>query len=111
MKIPTDVYRKIDSDFNVAERNKIKEIIGNLFDDYEGLGILLQAVRGLLYLSNGDMSKFQHYLEYDFRDMVQEAEEQAGNPGHWFSIPFEEMENFSGVLPESEEEEGDDFPF
>ena len=48
------------------------------------------------------------YLKDDPRDLIREAEEKAGNPGHWFSIPFDEMENFSGELPATEKEESKD---
>jgi hypothetical protein len=52
-------------------------------------------------------------MKLDPREILMEAEDKAGNPGHWFSIPFDEMDDFSGELPiqHKDFEEDDNLPF
>jgi hypothetical protein len=112
MQIPNDIEKKIIDDFHGEEQEIVKLLFQRIcqYNTYSS-----QVLRSILFLSIGDFKKvIRYYLTYevDPRDVIGEAEEKAGNPGHWFSIPFDEMPEFSGKLPNSSEQEVDsDLPF
>ena len=115
MYLAPDVIDKIKVDFKESEREEAIRILETLNKELSNIGDMYQANRGLVFLSEGSLDKLKNYIfppsDFEPRDIIIEAEEKAGNPGHWFSIPFDEMDNFSGELPEDEEYEDDGLPF
>ena len=113
--IALDVTEEINKSFEKHEALEVISILEKTLYTYSNVGAMDQAVRSIVYMADGDIKVIKDYciphLKYDPRDIIMEAEEKAGNPGHWFSIPFDEMANFSGELPESEEHEDDGLPF
>lgn len=115
MNIQEEISLKIKEDFKLEEVEAVKKIIRNIIRYGSNTGVD-QVLRSILYLSEGDLRKVKKYYEMycdDPRDVVGEAEQKAGNPGHWFSIPFDEMDDFAGELPklEKEKSEDDNLPF
>lgn len=112
-----DIIEKIKNDYCETDKARIIEIFSKLALENPKVGVMPQALRGILYLADGDVEKLKiiclPYLKYDHRDIIMEAEEKAGNPGHWFSIPFDEMDSFSGELPNQSKdvEEEDNLSF
>lgn len=113
--LASDVIDRIKLDFKESEREEVISILEKTLYTYSNVGAMDQAVRSIVYMADGNIKIIKDYciphLKYDPRDIIIEAEEKAGNPGHWFSIPFDEMANFSGELPEGEEHEDDGLPF
>lgn len=112
-----DIENRIRQDFsNPEDALSVKEIFGRIIKFGSNTGID-QVLRSILYLADGsllEVNKYYQMYREDPRDVIGEAEMKAGNPGHWFGIPFDEMEGFSGELPETkskEENEGDNLPF
>jgi len=112
MKLPIDIIQKIESDYSSSEQKEVLNILQNLYQENANVGSMEQAIRGLVYIADSNIQVVKEYclpyLQHDPRDIIMEAEEKAGNPGHWFGIPFNEMESFSGKLPSNEEEYEDD---
>lgn len=95
-KLSKDILQKIKADFSVSEQKKVISILEKEITN--GLNVPGdQFARSILFLSTGSLTKLQNdYLTIDDpRDVIMEAEEKAGNPGHWFGISFEEMRAFS----------------
>lgn len=116
MRLPTDIIQKIESDYNDSEQKEVLNILESLYKDNAKVGSMEQAIRGLIYIANSNIKLIKEYcipyLQYDPRDIIMEAEEKAGNPGHWFGIPFSEMTNSSNKTPNtSKEHRGDELSF
>lgn len=116
MQLPEDIAAKISQDFTDEDKDEVRLILTETFTEHHNVGTIIQCIRAILFLSEGDVSKVRDYclpyLSEDPRDLIMEAVEAAGNPGHWFGIPFDEMEYFTGELPERKSnEEGDNLPF
>lgn len=116
--VPSDIFIKVDQDFSANDAQQVKEILTSTYHDLCNVGAIVQCLRSVVFLANGELDKVKAmclpYLQYDPRDLIMEAEEAAGSPGHWFGIRFHEMEGFSREMPEnevSEEEEDGNLPF
>lgn len=109
-----DIEIRILQDFsNPKDAVAVNEIFSKIVEFGSNTGIA-QVLRSILYLADGNVQEVnRYYLMYceDPRDVIGEAEMKAGNPGHWFGIPFDEMEDFSGGLPGIKTDEGDNLPF
>lgn len=94
-QLPEDILDKINKDFGTEDAQEIKDLLTELYANLHGDGPILQAIRGMIFLSNKDADIIRDmcipYLYRDPRDIICEAEEKAGNPGHWFDIPFSLM--------------------
>ncbi len=76
------------------------------------MGLITQAIRALLFLSKGNKERFNYYKNnYDPRDIIMEGEEEAGSLGHWFQVPFPELENYTPKNENDCSNQGDDRPF
>jgi hypothetical protein len=116
VSFPEDVVSELKRSFDTDKAAEAEKILRNLFAEFYNVGSIPQAIRSIVYLSGDDLSKIRSmcipYLKDDPRDIIMDAEEAAGNPGHWFGIPFHEMKDFSGELPEDKsKEENDNLPF
>lgn len=111
-KLPDDILNKIDHDFDFEDVQDIKDLLTELYAHMHRDGPIIQAIRGMIFLANGDAWKIRTicvpYLQREPRDIIVEAEEKAGNPGHWFNIPFDEMEKLNNYFPEIEPRQSDD---
>ena len=109
-EIDPDIIEKIHSDFKGIEAEEVKSIMKDIFDNIAVVGAS-QFARSLLFLSDGDLDKLKKdYLimaNKDPRDVILAAERKARNPGHYFVIPFSEIEGF---LNNIYKEETDDLP-
>lgn len=111
-----DINHQVQVDFpDKTAFIEVLEILTKLYEDNKNYGPMIQAIRGLVYIAKGDVEIIRSYcvphLQHDPRDVIMEAEHLAGNPGHWFGIPFDQMESFSGELPETTPSEDDGLPF
>jgi hypothetical protein len=87
-----DILAKIYADFSKQEVEEAIAIAVDLFDNCSQVGPA-QLVRSLLYLINGDLSAFKaRRKKLEPRDDVSEAEDMAGNLGHYFIPTFDEIE-------------------
>jgi len=115
-KLPEDIINKIDQDFDICNGQEIKDLLSELYANMYKDGPIIQAIRGIIFLANKDVNKLKDlcipYMR-EPRGIIAEAEEKAGNPGHWFNIPFDEMKDFNGGLPKIEDERSadDNLPF
>lgn len=109
-----DIKDRIKNDFEFADAIEVEKIFNQIASFGSNTGVD-QVLRSILYLSNGDLANVKKYYSMycdDPRDVIGEAEEKAGNPGHWFSIPFDQMDGFSGNLSKGEEDKKEDnLPF
>lgn len=94
-RLPDDILQKIDEDFDLNHKQEIKDLLTELYANMRKYGPIIQAIRGIIFLANKDAEKIRDlcipYLQREPRDIITEAEEKAGNPGHWFNIPFDQM--------------------
>ncbi|NME72950.1 hypothetical protein [Flammeovirga aprica] len=115
MNLPIDIKKKVLQDYNYSDGKKVIYIFEQLYSENINTKIIIQVIRSVLFLADGDFDVIKEYcnpsLQVDPRDIVMEAEEMAGNPGHWFSITFDDMKGFNGELPETEEYNNDDLSF
>ena len=110
-----DIENRIRQDFNnPRDITSVNEVFSRIVKFGSNTDVD-QVLRSILYLSDGSVSEVNKYYQMyceDPRDVIGEAETRAGNPGHWFGIPFDEMEGFSGELPERKSNDGgDNLPF
>jgi hypothetical protein len=94
-----DIIEKVKMDFN---SNEIEDVYKLLKDSLSsGLNVGEgQFIRSVLFLSKGNIEQLKIILQNfdDPRDIVGEAEVESGNLGHWFAIPFNEIEQLNGEL-------------
>ena len=113
MDIPIDIMDRLYQDYGEESMGEAFAILRSRWVPTYHI-TFTQAARSLLHLADGDLERLKALANYDDpRDIVMEAEEAAGNQGHWFSISFNEIAQLGGRkytmphrLPES-----DDLPF
>lgn len=110
--IAKDVQDRVQRDYEEVEAKEIIETLNELCE----IGFNVsphQVCRSAIYVADGSYSKFLNValpmLKSDPRDIIDEAERIAGGPGHFFSIPFPEIDIFYDRLYEGEEEPPVDF--
>ncbi|MBL7816977.1 MAG: hypothetical protein JNL70_18280 [Saprospiraceae bacterium] len=90
-----DIICKIHADFKEED---LAEAIAIFAFQYKNVGIVgsAQFVRSLIFLSKGDLNFLKNYIlkNHDPREVVMEAENAAGNLGHWFGISFDEFDDY-----------------
>ncbi len=90
--LPNDITKRLFLLFqNYSERQEADKLLTQAFnlDLMVGPG---QFVRAVLTLSEGDLNKLKRHLATsDHRDTIMDAERHEGNPGHYFSPPFEDV--------------------
>jgi hypothetical protein len=111
--LPEDIIDRIDKDFQGAENFVVRIIMLGLFSKKSKYFIPDSICRSILYLSNGSLSEITNallpLLQSDPRDLLNAAEYKAGNPGHYFAMPFPEIDAFFDDLYRGEEEPPDEF--
>jgi hypothetical protein len=90
----SDIIKKINADF---KKEEVDEVIAIALDMFENISVVggAQFVRSLLYLANGNLNVFKETIKRakaDPRDIVSEAEDMAGNQGHYFISSFDDIE-------------------
>jgi hypothetical protein len=100
--LSTDIIEKINFDFK-GDADRAETFIKKLIMD-GGMKGTEQFIRSLIFLANGNFDQLRSLrLSIDDpRDLIMRDEEAAGNPGHYFIIPFSEMDSFSGELPNND---------
>jgi hypothetical protein len=90
MKLPKDIKSKIDKNYsNQSQKDVIIEFIEKIYSQRWNVGND-QLCRSILFLMNGKSSKMADFENIeDPRDIIMEAEREAGNPNHYFLKPFE----------------------
>jgi hypothetical protein len=93
MGIPDDIKEKISQLFNSpADRQEAEQLLQSLWTTSLNVGSG-QLARSILVLSEGQISAIREIIESGFhgdpRDIIMDAEKKAGNPGHYFSTPFD----------------------
>ena len=93
-KLSPDILDKIVEDFEAPDREQVIAIMEDIKQRNFNVGTD-QIIRSLIFLAKGStktlFNTFLPMMKLDPRDIIMEAEEEAGNPGHWFSIPFNKM--------------------
>ena len=94
--VPKDIIKKIDSLFHDSDVNhEIKNLINSLWSADLNVGAD-QLARSILVLSDGNVQKIEDIFLHDFygdpRDVIINAEKKIGNPGHFFTDSFDEIE-------------------
>ncbi|MCW3105458.1 MAG: hypothetical protein JWO09_3898 [Bacteroidetes bacterium] len=94
--LPKDIDIKIAHLFtNPADQQEVKKLLSGLFTASLNVGAA-QLSRSILTLSGGQLKEIQNIIGEkllgDPRDIIMMAEKKAGNPGHYFIPPFEEIE-------------------
>lgn len=117
IKLSKDIVSKITSDFSENEQ----ELVIKLLIEQEQIGLNVpfhQFARSIIFLANGSLQdlKDKYLLIDDPREVISEAEIKAGRPGHWFSIPFDEIPTFVSPVEEQinykiEKDADDGLPF
>lgn len=92
-EIDVDIIERISKDYSKDDAIKVVSIIQNIFLSGSSVGVS-QLARSILFLSNGNFNEIKKLLGCDPRDVILAAERKAGNPGHYFDIPFPEIDNF-----------------
>ena len=93
MKIDIDIIDKIFADFKGQDLIEVYKALRDRIASVPGYHLMSdQYPRSVLYLSDGNISKFRELLMIDDpRDVIQEAELKSGETGHWFSISFDKI--------------------
>ena len=88
-KLPKDVLIKLSIDFpDINQRKFVENELIKIINEPIPVGED-QLSRSIVYLSNGNIEQFKKVITFDdHRDIIQEAENKNGNPGHYFTIPF-----------------------
>ena len=90
--LPDDIKNKIEQLFlSSLDREKVTELLKSLWTASLNVGAD-QLARSILTLSNGQLleieSIFLTHFFGDPRDIIMQAENKIGNPGHYFIQPF-----------------------
>ena len=103
-----DIIDFIERKFEEISILKVKEIVNDIKVKGSSVGTD-QLIRALLFLSNGSLNDLINIWlpikELDPRNIIKNAELKAGNPGHYFNIPFPEIEEFFSKMYGNDDEE------
>lgn len=96
-KLPPDIEHKIDFLFHdLSDRQYVKNLMLGLWDISLNVGAD-QMARSIIFLAEGNVSMVKDIFEREFygdpRDVIMMAEKKSGNPGHFFMITFDEINN------------------
>lgn len=87
-----DIVNQIHKDFPKDEINEVIKIVEEFCESRQNVA------RCLVYLSEGNLKKLKweiHCMKgYSPYDLLYAGEEKAGNPGHFFNLPFPELDSF-----------------
>lgn len=87
-QLPEDITTRISQDFTTEDQDEVRLILTETYTDNHNVGTVLQGLRAVLILSEGDVNKVRDYcvphLSEDPRDLIMDAEEIAGDPKFWF---------------------------
>ena len=89
-RIPLDVQKKILEDYpEKNEQHFVEKELLKIINEPISVGED-QLSRSIIFLADGDLNKFKEVIRFDdYRDVIVEAENKNGNPGHHFTIPFD----------------------
>ncbi|MEZ4960917.1 MAG: hypothetical protein R2830_13925 [Saprospiraceae bacterium] len=93
MIFANDINERIKKDFDLTQREEVIMLFENNLKRGMNVGEG-QFLRSLLFIANGNIEKLKRELSHlrDPRDIVMKAERTSGGLGHWFTIPFDEIE-------------------
>lgn len=107
MKLPKDIINRIHQEFPIDDIVEVEQILNQIYTQSWNVRSD-QLCRSILYLSSGSLKKMKEellpMLDTEPRDVIFEAEYKAGGPGHYFSIPFSEIDMFFDKLYKEEDE-------
>lgn len=94
MELAPDIQKKIESLFlDTNEKLQVEALLFSLSSNALNVGAT-QLARAILVLSDGNLSELKKIFASDFygdpRDLLMRAEGKAGNPGHFFTEPFDD---------------------
>lgn len=92
-QINLDILERINAEYSNEDQKEVLLIIGNLFKKGSMVGPA-QLARSLLFLANGNLNLIKQFMNKDPRDVILIAERKAGSPGHFFNLPFDEIDQF-----------------
>ena len=113
-----DIHQKIRKEFRLNEVEEVEKELKQRVDNGLNVGPN-QFVRSVIFLANKSIEELKSILLNfdDPRDVVGEAEYKSGELGHWFAIPFEEIEQLNGekysgeIFNQNQKNQNDEFPF
>lgn len=97
MNFPKDIEKKMKEDFPPEQIRLIKSLIQKKVEGGLNVGNH-QFIRSVIFLAEKDFAQLKKALTLydDPRDIVDDAETKSGKLGHWFAIPFDEIEALNG---------------
>ncbi len=89
MGLPKDVVDRVKLDFiETSQQEKVISFLHEIHSSPLNVGPD-QFVRSILHLLKGDVNNLKNFQTIsDPRDIIQIAEDDLGNPGHYFLKPF-----------------------
>ncbi|MCG8328770.1 MAG: hypothetical protein MI974_13850 [Chitinophagales bacterium] len=108
--IAIDIKKKKKKDFKEEDRYVVEIIFRGIYSKETKYYTRDQICRSILFLAGGDINNlisFLKMLKVDSRDVIDAAELKAGCPGHYFAIPFPEIESFIEKVYREEEPPSD----
>lgn len=92
-QINLDILERINAEYSDEDQKEILMIIENIFSNGSIVGPA-QLARSLLFLANGNLNLIKQFMTKDPRDVILAAERKIGSPGHFFNLPFDEIDQF-----------------
>jgi len=101
--IPFDIFSKVKESFKEQEVEEVIDVLETLYQEDHDLELMISCARAILFLASGNIEAVKDLclpnLKNEPSQIIAHAEQLAGNPGHGFSIPFDQIaslsENFS----------------
>lgn len=95
--LPAEIAAYVKRTFADKEQDEVLLILTETYTDNYNVGTILQAIKAILVLSNGDIERVKDYcvpyLNHDPRDLIMDAEKEIGD----FNTPLAQRAFFEAT--------------
>ena len=107
--LPEDILERIGQDYEWHDALWVTSILSCLYSQEENPYSELGFIRSALYLAKGRQEQLLEELRDDYRNVLLAAEQLSGSYGHYFRIPFPEIEELERRTAEAAKQEYSDY--
>lgn len=112
--LPKDVLLYINESFSEEIVDYIVSLCSVYYANRRENNYYANVIRAALYLAKGDIASLEDCLSWgDYRDILLAGEDESGNFGHYFRMPFHEIDSLVLMIEQDEVksiEEFDELP-
>ncbi len=103
--LPDDIIQRIRDDYGDDQAWYVLSVLSCCYGDRRNNQFYADVIRSILFIAKGNLDRLLQEVACEYRDILLEAEEASGGFGHYFRMPFPEIERLMQVLEKEYQEE------